>query len=616
MVRCAKTTLQYSRHYRCWPTLWARCEKSSGRTPLAVCNGGGYWRSGRHVSSSRGTAAMTRSLRLPAAAVARFALRGIGVVSRKKWLVLIASLWAFQASAQSTYTAASCSEVAVAAAITSEQLHPVDGDIISIPAGSCTWSGSGLAPTFTSSVTIQGAGAISATTGGASTTGSDATAITNNTGSPLMEITTTAGKSFRFTGIAVLENSSSSSQGAGNLVIGGQSSAIRVDHCHFYIYVNGSKGLGFTNGTGVVDHVYINTTQNVTNDFAFYNGANWQGQVDPNGLGNQSWVDTDHFGTSEFMYVEDSQINGGYLGDCSVGGRYVIRYSTVLNTYGMANHGTNDSPWRSCRAAEFYQNTFSLTASCPYGSGNCADSGGITHQNGGTTLLWGNTISGVSGGAGYYNAIDLNDVRLSSATYAETAPPNGWGYCGSAQSGVTSVWDQDSNQTGYPCLDQPGRGAGDLLAGYPLSTVLDVTAGNTRTWPHQALSPIYVWDNTVTGTPISIVGNNTTTSAGTLLADNRDYFQQFGTYGESGTFNGTAGVGQGLASAIPSTCSNANYPGSYPGPAYWATDTQTLYVCTATNTWMAYYTPYTYPHPLTQSSGTVAPPTNLTVVVN
>lgn len=36
--------------------------------------------------------------------------------------------------------------------------------------------------------------------------------------------------------------------------------------------------------------------------------------------------------------------------------------------------------------------------------------------------------------------------------------------------------------------------------------------------------------------------------------------------------------------------------------AFWNTNTNTLYQCTATNTWKLYYTPYTYPHPLTQTA--------------
>jgi len=65
---------------------------------------------------------------------------------------------------------------------------------------------------------------------------------------------------------------------------------------------------------------------------------------------------------------------------------------------------------------------------------------------------------------------------------------------------------------------------------------------------------------------------------------------------------GGNGVTTGTLASRPSTCSK------YQG--YFATDQNTLYQCTATNTWTAYYTPYTYPHPLTQGT-TVAPPSNL-----
>ena len=87
------------------------------------------------------------------------------------------------------------------------------------------------------------------------------------------------------------------------------------------------------------------------------------------------------------------------------------------------------------------------------------------------------------------------------------------------------------------------------------------------------------------------------------IAENSEF------YNHNINFDGTTGVGCGTLASRPVTCTI--------GVAYWATDQDcsivndnnvgvnpttpisgTLYKCTAPNIWTAYYTPYTYPHPL------------------
>lgn len=515
------------------------------------------------------------------------------------YLGLLLTFCALPARA-TTFPAATCNSGDVATAIKAAIAAAHDGDIVSIPSGTCTWTAP-VSGAFTSSVTIQGAGAISATTGGASTTGSDQTTIIDNisgTNHSVMSFSAVAGKSFRITGLAILQNASSVVAGNGMLMIGGTSTSVRIDHNHFFSQVSGNKCI-VVNGSvlGVADHNFLDARAGIiTNDFAFYNGANWNG--DPAGFGDKSWADTSHFGTSQFFFTEDNLFNNGWFSDCVAGGRYVHRYNTGNNVQGTANHGTSFRTERGCRAAEIYGNTYNGT---PAPNGNAAYS-----NNSGSALIWGNTISSS------YQYVVTTDVPRKANNYGgETAPPFGWGYCGRNFNGTGSAWDQNTvATTGYPCLDSPARGRGDAIGGnFPnvcnivLNPACNIFTGQ---WPRQDLDPIYVWKNTYSTTLVH-------EQSGMLNSD-RDY------YVPATGFNGTSGIGQGLLSARPATCT-AGPGGNTPGVGYWATDTNSLYVCNSTNTWSTYYTPYSYPHPLVAGGTTTtggnlpSPPANLTVTI-
>jgi hypothetical protein len=325
---------------------------------------------------------------------------------------------------------------------------------------------------------------------------------------------------------------------------------------------------------GVVDHCLWDLHPNSVDNGLRVGHSSWNGYQ----FGDGSWADSSTFGSNRFIFMEDNKFNNGFADDVNNAGRIVFRHNT-LNLTEFQVHEMEDRN-RAPRAWEVYGNSFTCDPSVTTACGSSA-----LFVRGGTGLVWGNTANNIK------NFITANNDRTNTQHAFATAP-SGWGYCGAGIG--PSAWDQNTDSSGYACIDQIGRGKGDLLpqSYWPLNAA----------WPHEALEPVYEWNDTLSFAP---TWGGVVFSAQTSINQNRDYFVY------TPSFNGTSGVGSGLLSARPSTCTAL--------VAYWATDTNTLYQCSTTNTWTTYYKPYTYPHPLVQgstSSGTtVAAPTNLSAVI-
>jgi len=161
------------------------------------------------------------------------------------------------------------------------------------------------------------------------------------------------------------------------------------------------------------------------------------------------------------------------------------------------------------------------------------------------------------------------------------------------------------------CLDQPARGQqiSTILSGDPPSPIGGVI---------ESIDPIYQWSDTVaSGSQYGEI-----TSGSNKLIAYRDFYAQASGAQTSSNLpfscNGsTGGTGWGTLANRPSSCSGACSANSL-GCGYWATDANELYVWES-GAWTAYYTPYTYPHPLDTSGtapGTPSSPTNLRATAN
>jgi hypothetical protein len=303
-------------------------------------------------------------------------------------------------------------------------------------------------------------------------------------------------------------------------------------------------------------------------------------------------------------------------------------------------------------------NAFSATTYRAQGNPNwgACDGSSVWDINDGVTYVTG-TISSVSGGGPLYTLT----INQTGGSPAQPWSNNYWSPVGApysihdvsqlsggeiTSSGSNTVvlnagpggpgsWTPHTGDSiqilrATACIDQAGgRGAGSLYTG---------TDGNGNATPAQSsaqvLSPAYGWINNFNPAwGVAIESSPTWAGSGRVIR-NRDFYVENSNQAQqsspSSPFDGSTsggagtGIGHGTLANRPASCTN--------GTGYWATDSGPtwnngtgqgqLFLCSGGSWGSAFYTPYTYPHPLISGAapppqtGAPAPPTNLTGTVH
>ena len=222
------------------------------------------------------------------------------------------------------------------------QNQVVNGDTITIPAGTFTWR---TRVTISKSITLQGAGV-----------GQSIIKDAVN-GTPLIQVGLVANKLTRITGIEFQDGGRASNQLGVLQFVGSNTdgSRLRMDHCK----VNDLNGMVVADTViGVMDHnTFIRATKNGSSVVIYDN--NWNGRTN----GDGSWADTTQFGSDRFLFLEDNvfQNNGDDqpgITDAYAGARFVVRHNQIFDRT-VQTHGTETTGRpRGARAVEVYNNTF------------------------------------------------------------------------------------------------------------------------------------------------------------------------------------------------------------------------------------------------------------------
>lgn len=520
--------------------------------------------------------------------------RGSTIIRHGYWFILFVVFIVYHIFLSHVYAATiqvpGCSLAQVQAVVNSASR----GDTVVIPAGACSWS-SNL--TINKSIILQGAGAST------SCPESGKTCITStitpyipsgysvppdwysqnflifyNSSSPSSDAKFT----FRVTGMTLNSNDKSGLIWIDHV---GYTTPlpVRIDHNVFYVHYNTlATYYELLSSTGPIYGVMDNNITYGSLDF------NLQGK------NRYSWMNRTYpAGSSDPFYVEDNTFNitssGSNPGSAGLstgsGMGSVFRYNTFNKTIdrtgllGINCHGNGGNYLAGAMLCEYYGNLI-----------NDSRSNGLAMADirGGQNIIFNNR----------YNSSNVSGEVREFETY----------YDGSGA---------DTTMT----LATTCPSSFEWLYGGTKSCGLDPAKQPQHVWRS------YIWNNRLgsAGTGLIPIGNREVSkSPEKQLVENRQYFLH-----NTGCSGSSCTSGVGCGPTLPTSCTV--------GTGYWLTSQScsqvpsgsigknpsqpisgTLYRCSSMNTWTAYYTPYTYPHPLRSGSEDpeegISPPKGFKVV--
>jgi hypothetical protein len=332
----------------------------------------------------------------------------------------------------------------------------VNGDTITLPAGTFTWSRS---VTISKAITLQG-------------NGIGRTIIRDAVQTPgfCLRVNSPPGGVNRVTGIEFRDGGRITTTSAPNAVFkifgdNTNNSATRVDHCKFY-HLNGHVGTETAIGS-VFDHCEFYFRGNT---YLFASASDYDGGT----FGDKSWTAPSGFGGPNFLFVEDCLLrNDDHFYACMDafgGARYVIRHCRLVNTH-PGGHGTEGQRARGVRAVEVYNNVMTHTLG-----------GVVGNVRGGVQIYHNNRATGPS-----TVGIRLQYQRIFNNFTI-------WG-----RADGTSIYDVNQNGVVVHAIDQPGRAEGGLIRGANPPVL-------PGAWNDQVTDACYAWNNTYDGQPTRMYG--------------------------------------------------------------------------------------------------------------